>query len=168
MAQLLLELFSEDIPARMQEGAARDLERLARERLSQAELAFDAARTFAGPRRLTLVVDGLPSAQADRAEERKGPRLGAPESAVEGFVRSAGVPRASLSERDGAYFAMIERRGRPTVELLAEIIPAMVRGFPWPKSMTWGAGQLRWIRPLHRILCLFDGAIVPFDLEGLT
>jgi glycyl-tRNA synthetase beta chain len=168
MAQLLLELFSEDIPARMQDGAARDLERLARERLSQAELAFDAARTFAGPRRLTLVVDGLPDAQADRADERKGPRLGAPESAIEGFVRSAGVPRASLSERDGAYFATIARQGHPTAELLAEIIPAMVRGFPWPKSMTWGTGQLRWIRPLHRVLCVLDGAIVPFDLEGLA
>jgi glycyl-tRNA synthetase beta chain len=167
MPQLLLELFSEDIPARMQAGAARDLERLARERLAQAELAFDASRAFAGPRRLTLTGDGLPSAQEDRIEERKGPRLGAPRSAVEGFVRSAGVPRESLIERDGAYFATVARQGRPTAAILAEIVPAIVRGFPWPKSMTWATGALRWVRPLHRILCVFDRMIVPFEVDGL-
>jgi glycyl-tRNA synthetase beta chain len=167
MPQLLLELFSEDIPARMQAGAARDIERLARERLTQAELAFNALRAFAGPRRLTLIVDGLPSAQDDRVEERKGPRLGAPESAVEGFVRSAGVPRESLDVRDGAYFATIPRQGRSTAAILSEIVPAIVRGFPWPKSMTWGTGALRWVRPLHRILCVFDRMIVPFEVDGL-
>src|SRR5690348_8974115 len=105
MPQLLLELFSEEIPARMQAGAARDLERLARERLAAAELAFERIRSFAGPRRLTLVVDGLPAAQGDRVEERKGPRATAPEPAIAGFLRSAGVAREALVERDGVLFA---------------------------------------------------------------
>jgi len=168
MPQLLLELFSEDIPARMQVGAARDLGRLARERLGHAELAFDLVRAFAGLRRLTLVVDGLPGAQDNRLEERKGPRLGAPESAIEGFARSAGVARASLAEREGAYFATIARQGRPTAEILAEMVPAIVRAFPWPKSMTWGTGRLRWVRPLQRIICVFDRGLVAFDLDGLA
>jgi glycyl-tRNA synthetase beta chain len=167
MPQLLLELFSEEIPARMQTGAARDLARLARERLAQASLEFSELRTFAGPRRITLVVDGLPAAQADRAEERKGPRIGAPEAALEGFLRSAGVAREALVERDGVYFATLEHAGRPTADLIAEMVPAIVRAFPWPKSMTWGSGSLRWVRPLHRILCAFDRVVVPLAIDGL-
>jgi glycyl-tRNA synthetase beta chain len=167
MPQLLLELFSEEIPARMQAGAARDLERLTREKLAAAELEFDALRAFAGPRRLTLVVDGLPAAQAHRTEERKGPRVGAPEAAVEGFLRSAGVAREDLVERDGVWFAQVARGGRPTAPLLAELVVAIVRGFPWPKSMTWGSGDLRWVRPLQRILCVFDRVIVPLSIDGL-
>jgi glycyl-tRNA synthetase beta chain len=168
MPQLLFELFSEEIPARMQAGAARDLERLARERLAAAELEFEAMRAFAGPRRLTLVVDGLPKTQGDRFEERKGPRVGAPAVAIEGFLRSAGVQRHQLIERDGVYFAALHRAGRPAAQIIAEMAEAIVRGFPWPKSMTWGVGKLRWVRPLQRILCVFDREIVHVDIEGLA
>src|SRR5579863_9056140 len=165
MPQLLLELLSEEIPARMQAGAARDLERMARERLTAAELPFERLRAFAGPRRLTLVVDGLPAAQGDRTEERKGPRVGAPEQALAGFLRSAGVAQDELVERDGVWFATIARTGRPTPEIIAEMVEEIVRGFPWPKSMTWGAGRLRWVRPLQRILCVFDRQIVRLNIE---
>ncbi|MGH7022765.1 MAG: glycine--tRNA ligase subunit beta [Caulobacteraceae bacterium] len=167
MPELLVELFSEEIPARMQSGAARDLERVAADRLAQADLPFERLETFAGPRRLTLVAHGLPARQADRSEERKGPRIGAPEAAVAGFLRSAGVRREDLIERDGVLFAIIARAGRPASEVIAEIIVDIVGAFPWPKSMTWGATRLRWVRPLHRILCVFDGRPVPFALDGL-
>lgn len=168
MPQLLLELFSEEIPARMQAQAARDLERMARERLAAAGYLPEALKTFAGPRRLTLVAEGLAPAQADRAEERKGPRVGAPDQAVEGFMRSAGVARGDLIERDGVYFAVSHRKGRSTAEIIAEIVPAIVREFPWPKSMTWGAGDLRWVRPLQRILCVFAGEVVAFEVGGIA
>jgi glycyl-tRNA synthetase beta chain len=168
MPQLLLELLSEEIPARMQAGAQRDLERMAREQLGAAQLPFERLRAFAGPRRLTLVVDGLPAAQGDRVEERKGPRVGAPEAALAGFLRGAGVARQQLVERDGVYFAEISHTGRPTADLIAEIVEAIVRGFPWPKSMTSGASPLRWVRPLQRILCVFDGKTVPFEIEGMA
>jgi glycyl-tRNA synthetase beta chain len=167
MPQLLLELFSEEIPARMQAQAGRDLERMARERLSAAELAFDSLRAYGGPRRLTLVVDGLPAAQADRTEERKGPRANAPDQALQGFLRSTGLSRDQLIERDGVLFATLHRAGRPTPEIIAEMVEAIVRNFPWPKSMRWGSGQLRWVRPLQRILCVFDGEIVPFAIDGI-
>jgi glycyl-tRNA synthetase beta chain len=168
MAQLLVELLSEDIPARMQNGAARDLERLARDHLAKADLRFEAIAAFAGPRRLTLVVDGLPLAQADRTIERKGPRVDAPQNAIDGFLQSAGVSREQLIARDGVYFAAVARPGRPTVEIVGEIVPAIVRGFPWPKSMTWASGALRWVRPLRRILCVFDGQVAPFEIDGLA
>ncbi len=168
MPQLLVEFLSEDIPARMQAAAARDLERLAREHLAKAELSFDSLRAFAGPRRLTLVAEGLPLAQADRAGERKGPRVGAPPSAIDGFLASAGVSRDSLTVRDGIYFAAVARPGRPTARIVAEIVPAIARAFPWPKSMTWGSGALRWVRPLRRILCVFDRQVAPFEIDGLA
>ncbi|HWE47991.1 MAG TPA: glycine--tRNA ligase subunit beta [Caulobacteraceae bacterium] len=167
MPQLLLELFSEEIPARMQANAARDLERLFVDKLKDAGLEHGAVQSFAGPRRLTLVIDDLPVAQADRTEERKGPRANAPEQALEGFLRSTGLTRDQLVERDGVLFANIARKGRPTPQIVAEITDQVVRGFPWPKSMTWGAGSLRWVRPLKRILCLFDGAVVPFAIDGI-
>jgi len=168
MPQLLLELLSEEIPARMQAGAQRDLERMARDRLTAAELPFERLRAFAGPRRLTLVVDGLPAAQGDRTEERKGPRVGAPDAALAGFLRGAGVARDQLIERNGVYFANISRTGRPTAEIIAEMVEGIVRGFPWPKSMTSGVSSLRWVRPLRRILCVFDGKITPFEIEGIA
>jgi glycyl-tRNA synthetase beta chain len=167
MPQLLLELFSEEIPARMQADAARDLERMAGERLRAAGFAPEGLRTFAGPRRLTLVVDGLPAAQGDRSEERKGPRVGAPDAAVEGFLRSTGLTRDQLVDRDGVYFAVIARAGRATAEIIAEMVPDIVGAFPWPKSMKWGVGSLRWVRPLQRILCVFDGEIVGFNIEDI-
>jgi glycyl-tRNA synthetase beta chain len=167
MPQLLLELFSEEIPARMQAQAARDLERMARDKLAEQGLLPEALKTFAGPRRLTLVAEGLAAAQGDRSEERKGPRVGSPDQAIEGFLRSTGLTRAQLVERDGVYFAQIERKGRPTAEIIAQMVEEIVRAFPWPKSMTWGSGTLRWVRPLKRILCLFDGAVVPFAIDGI-
>ncbi len=167
MPQLLLELFSEEIPARMQAAAARDLERMAREHLAAAGFLPEALKTFAGPRRLTLVVEGLPIAQADRKEELKGPRVGAPPQAMEGFLRKAGLTQDQLVERDGVYMAFIEKTGRQTTEIVAEMVEAIVRGFPWPKSMTWGSGKLRWVRPLKRILCVFDREVVPFAIDGI-
>ncbi|WGM48521.1 Glycine--tRNA ligase beta subunit [Brevundimonas sp. NIBR10] len=165
MSQLLLELFSEEIPARMQPGAARDLERMATERLKAAGLTWDALTTFAGPRRLTLVIEGLPTATPDRAEEIKGPRANAPEQALEGFLRKTGLTRDQLTERDGVLFAVINEAGRPTPAVIAETVEAIVRAFPWPKSMRWADATLRWVRPLKRIVCLFDGAVVPFVID---
>ena len=168
MAEFLLELLSEEIPARMQAGAARDLERLIGDALKKAELDVSSLRSFGGPRRLTLVAEGLPARQADRVEERKGPRANAPEAAIEGFLRSTGLARTDLVERDGVLFANIARPGRPTAELLAEAVEAAVRAFPWPKSMTWGSGKLRWVRPLKSILCVFGGDIVPLTIDGIA
>ncbi|MCA0358097.1 MAG: glycine--tRNA ligase subunit beta [Proteobacteria bacterium] len=167
MPQLLLELFSEEIPARMQAQAAKDLERMAREHLAAAGFLPEALKTFAGPRRLTLVAEGLPLAQADRKEELKGPRVGAPPQAMEGFLRKAGLTQDKLVERDGVYMAFIEKKGRPTAEIIAEMVEAIVRGFPWPKSMIWGTKKLRWVRPLKRILCVLDREVVPFSIEGI-
>lgn len=151
----------------MQAGAARDLERMAGERLEAADLAFDRLAAFAGPRRLTLVADGLPARQPDRVEERKGPRVGAPEAALAGFLRSTGLEREALVERDGVWFATLARPGRATGEVVAEIAAAIIGAFPWSKSMTWGSGSLRWVRPLHRILAVFDGQIAPFAVDGI-
>lgn len=167
MAQLLLELFSEEIPARMQAGAARDLERMAAERLKAAGLTYEALTTFAGPRRLTLVVEGLPGATPDREEELKGPRANAPEQALEGFLRKTGLTREQLVERDGVLFAVISSKGQSTAELIPAMVDQIVRNFPWPKSMRWGSGALRWVRPLKRIVALFDGAVVPFEIDGV-
>ncbi len=167
MPQLLLELFSEEIPARMQQGAARDLERMAAERLKAAGLTYEALTTFAGPRRLTLVVEGLPAATPDREEELKGPRTSAPEQALDGFLRKTGLTKDQLSERDGVWFAVLSQKGRATTVLIPEMVDGIVRGFPWPKSMRWGSGTLRWIRPLKRITALFDGHVVPFEIDGI-
>jgi glycyl-tRNA synthetase beta chain len=168
MPQLLLELFSEEIPARMQAGAARDLERMAREKLAAEGLLPEALTAFAGPRRLTLVAEGLAASQADRHEERKGPRVGSPDQAIEGFLRSTGLTRDQLTERDGVYFAHLHKAGRPTSEIIAEMVDGLIRSFPWPKSMVSGTSKLRWVRPLQRILCVFDGQIVPFEIDGFV
>ena len=168
MPQLLVELFSEEIPARMQAGAARDLERMATDRLKAAGLTWEALTTFAGPRRLTLVVEGLPAATPDREEEIKGPKTSAPEQALEGFLRKTGLTREQLVERDGVLFAVISEKGRATATLIPEMVERIVRDFPWPKSMRWGTGSLRWVRPLKRIVCLFDGAVVPFAIDGIA
>ena len=164
MPQLLLEIFSEEIPARMQQGAARDLERMASERLKAAGLTWDALTTWAGPRRLTLVIEGLPTATPDREEEVKGPKTSAPDQALEGFLRKTGLTKEQLVERDGVYFAVLSQKGRQTTEVIAETVDAVIRAFPWPKSMRWGDATLRWVRPIKRILCLFDGAVVPFTI----
>lgn len=171
MAEFLLELFSEEIPARLQAQAADDLKRLVTDKLKAAGLVFADARAFVTPRRLTLVIDGLPLSQPDISEERKGPRADAPSAAVEGFLKSTGLTRDQIEVRDtdkGAIlFAVIKRQGHPTATVLAEMIPDVIRTFPWPKSQRWGSGVLRWVRPLQSILCLLDGVIVDFDVDGV-
>jgi glycyl-tRNA synthetase beta chain len=172
MAELLLELFSEEIPARMQVRAREDLARLLAAKLDEAELECKEIRTYATPRRLIAVVEGLPSRSPDMREEKKGPRVDAPEAAISGFLRSAGLSSADQAERredrKGAYYvAIIEKKGRPTPAVVAEIVPEIVKSFPWPKSMRWGYGKLRWVRPLHSILCLLDGKPVPFEVDGI-
>jgi glycyl-tRNA synthetase beta chain len=179
MPDLLLELFSEEIPARMQAKAADDLKKLVADRLVDAGLVYEAARAFATPRRLALVVEGVPARQPDLKEEKKGPRVGAPERAIEGFLKSAGL--ASIDEakiqkdpkRGDFYVALIDRPGRAAIDVLAEILPEVVRGFPWPKSMRWGSGSLSWVRPLHSIVATFgpqteDPDIVPFAVDGVA
>lgn len=172
MAELLLEFFSEEIPARMQPRAQGDLTRLLEEKLKAAGLDFDEIKTFATPRRLTAVVDGLPKRSPDVREERKGPRVGAPEKAIEGFLKSAGLGSLDEAEvredkKGDFYVALIEKPGRDTAEVIAEIVPEIVRTFPWPKAMRWGAGKLRWVRPLHSILCLLGGKVVEFEIDGI-
>jgi glycyl-tRNA synthetase beta chain len=172
MAELLLELFSEEIPARMQARAREDLARLLASALGDAGLEYKEMKTYATPRRLVAVVAGLPSRSPNLREEKKGPRVDAPDAAIKGFLKSAGLTSVDQAEtredKKGAYYAaLLEKRGRPTAEVVAEIIPEIVRSFPWPKSMRWGRGRLRWIRPLHSILCLFDGKLVPFEVDGI-
>lgn len=171
MAELLLELFSEEIPARMQPRACDDLERLVAKALADAALECATIKAYATPRRLALHITGLPKAQADVREERRGPRADAPAQAIEGFLKSTGLTRDQLEQRadkKGTFlYAVIERAGRATAEVLADILPGLIRDFPWPKSMRWGAGALRWVRPLQSILCLFDGVVVPFDVDGI-
>ncbi len=171
MPDLLLELFSEEIPARMQTRAVRELERLVAGALSDHGLLFEAARSFAGPRRLTLSICGLPGKQPDRTEEKKGPRIGAPEKAIQGFLKSAGITleqcEVRSDDRGAWYVASLSRTGRPAVEVLAEIIPDAIQRLPWPKSMRWGDGSFRWVRPLHSIVAVFDGDVVPFEIAGL-
>ena len=171
MADLLLELFGEEIPARMQARAADDLKRLVTASLKAAELPIEAAEAYVTPRRLILHITGLPLAQPDVREEKRGPKVDAPEKAIEGFLRGNGVTRAQCEERElpkGKFlFAVIERQGRPTAEVLAEFLPTAFADLPWPKSMRWGAGTIRWVRPLHSIIALLDGAVVPLSFAGI-
>ena len=172
MAELLLELFSEEIPSRMQTRACEDLARLLGQALAGAGLEYKDLKTFATPRRLVAVVAGLPARSPAVREEKKGPRVDAPEAAINGFVKSAGLASIAEVERredkKGAFYvALIEKRGRPAAEVVAEIVPEIVSNFPWPKSMRWGSGKLRWVRPLHSILCLLDGKVVPFEVDGI-
>jgi glycyl-tRNA synthetase beta chain len=173
MPQLLIELFSEDIPARMQARAAEDLQRLVTTKLAAAGLETGVAAAHSTPRRLALVIDGLAERTADVREERKGPRVGSPEQAVAGFLRGAGLSSLEQCEqRDtgkGAFwFAVVEKPGRATAEVLPGIIIETIRELPWPKSMRWATSDFRWVRPLHHILAVFDGKPVEgsFDLGG--
>ncbi|NIJ41712.1 glycyl-tRNA synthetase beta chain [Parvibaculum indicum] len=173
MSEFLLELFSEEIPARMQLRAADDLKRLVSDALKAEGVAVGAAEAYATPRRLALVIEGLPEKTPDVREERKGPKVGAPEKAIEGFMRAAGlssIEEAEIREdkKGRFYVAAIEKPGREMADVLAEIVPQAIRNFPWPKSMRWGTGSLRWVRPLHSILCIFGGKVVPFEFEGLS
>ena len=176
MPDLLIELFSEEIPARMQAKAAADLKKLVTDGLVDAGLTYASAGAFSTPRRLALSVEGLTSESPDTREERKGPKVGAPDGAIDGFCRGAGVSRDSLEVRDTGkgevYFAVIEKPGRKDADIIAEVLESTVRNFPWPKSMRWGTGTLKWVRPLHSIICILsaeDGAqIVPVTIEGIT
>ncbi|MFO1248988.1 MAG: glycine--tRNA ligase subunit beta [Alphaproteobacteria bacterium] len=173
MPDLLLELFSEEIPARMQAGAARDLERLMVGALTDRGFLFEGAKAFAGPRRLTLAIAGLPAKQSDVREELKGPKTDAPAAALEGFLKKTGLTRDQLkvekTPKGDVYMAVIERAGRETPHVLAEIIPEVMAKLPWPKSMRWKPGMsVRWVRPLHSILCTFDGELVPFSFAGIS
>ncbi|MBA4210734.1 MAG: glycine--tRNA ligase subunit beta [Parvibaculum sp.] len=172
MSELLLELFSEEIPARMQKRGGEDLVRLVGDALKEAGVEGKNARAYATPRRLALVIDGLPERTPDVKEERKGPKVGAPQQAIDGFLRAAGlasIDQATVQEdKKGAFYvAVTEKKGRATAELIAEIVPGVIRAFPWPKSMRWGAGSLRWVRPLHSIICLLGGNVVPFEVDGI-
>src|SRR6202047_780879 len=182
MPDLLLELFSEEIPARMQARAAEDLRRLVTGALHEPGLSHEGPASFATPRRLALHIAGLPARQPDTREEKRGPRVGAPDAAVQGFLKSAGLK--SLAEakiqRDSKkgefYIAVMEQKGRETIEVLADVLPPVIKGFPWPKSMRWGeasarTGSLRWVRPLHAILATFgpeteETDVVPFVIDG--
>ncbi|MEM6375379.1 MAG: glycine--tRNA ligase subunit beta [Pseudomonadota bacterium] len=176
MPDLLIELFSEEIPARMQSKAAQDLRHRVCAGLEAAGLSFGTAEAFATPRRLVLALPGLDAASPTLTEERRGPRVDAPEKAIEGFLRGAGVAREALEVRDDkkgqVYVAQITRPGRPASEIVAEVLAETVRNFPWPKSMRWGAGSLRWVRPLQSILCLLsegeDAQVVPVEIEGVS
>ena len=173
MPELLLELFSEEIPARMQQRAGDDLARAVNKALMDAGFMPEDVKSFAGPRRLVCIVGGLPARQPDRREEKKGPRVGAPEKAVEGFLKSAGLSsldqcETRLDKKGEFYVAVIEQAGRDTAMVIAELLPGIIRGFSWPKSMRWSDGDLRWVRPLHRILCVFNDEPVPFEIEGVT
>lgn len=168
MAQLLIELFSEEIPARMQLGAARDFERLFGDKLKGSGLTFDSIKAYVGPRRLALVVEGLPAEQSAVTEEVKGPKDGAPEQAMAGFLRKVGLSQDQLVLENGVWMARIEKPGRKTADVLGGMLNDVILGFPWPKSMRSGVSTFRWVRPLKRILFLFDGQVIPFELEGLT
>jgi len=172
MSDFLLELLSEEIPARMQEKASADLARLFTEELAKSGLRSGRLTSYATPRRLTLIAHDLPEATEAVSEETKGPKNSAPPQALEGFLRKTGLAREQLVERDGTFFAVVERPGRATAEVLAEAVPAIIRAFPWPKSMRWGAASqstasLRWVRPLQGIVALFGEAIVEIEIDGL-
>ncbi|WP_153770938.1 glycine--tRNA ligase subunit beta [Labrenzia sp. CE80] len=179
MPDLLLELFSEEIPARMQRRAAEDLKSLVTNALVDAGLPYEGAKGFATPRRLVLHVAGVPAASAATREERKGPRVGSPDKAVEGFLRGAGlssIDEATIQsdpKKGEFYVAVIEKPGRQAIDIMSEFMPGLIKGFPWPKSMRWGTGSMRWVRPLHSIVATFgpeteEPDVVPFEVEGVT
>lgn len=172
VSDFLLELRSEEIPARMQAGARESLDKLFRKEMDAAGVALGDVTVWSTPRRLALIARGLPQATAAVSEELKGPRVGAPPQALEGFLRKTGLTEDHLTERDGVLYAITAKPGRATADVLAEAIPAIVRAFPWPKSQRWGAASLhseslRWVRPLSAIVALLDGAVVPCEVGGV-
>ncbi len=182
MPDLLLELFSEEIPARMQRQASENLKKLVTDALVNGGLTYEGAKAFVTPRRLALSIHGLPLRQADLKEETKGPRGGAPEGAIQGFLKAAGLTsiaeaKVQNDKKGDFYIAITEKKGRATQDVIAELIPSIVRSFPWPKSMRWGKesehpGSLTWVRPLHSIICTFgpeteDPEVVRFDIDGI-
>jgi len=172
MPEFLLEILSEEIPARMQAKAAQDLGRLVTEGLNAGGLTAEAIRTYVTPRRLILVAEGVPAASADVAEEKRGPRIDAPQQALDGFLKSTGLTVDQLEQRDTGkgvfYFAVLSRKGRLATEVLTETVEGAMAGFPWPKSMRWGTNSVRWVRPIQSILALFNGEIVPITFGPVT
>src|SRR5579863_5272730 len=183
MPDLLLELFSEEIPARMQARAAEDLRKSVTDRLVATGLVYEGAKAFVTPRRLTLAVHGVPVRQPDIREEKKGPRVGAPDNAIAGFVKAAGLKsideaKVQPDKKGDFYVAAIEKPGRTALEVIGEILPEVIKSFPWPRSMRWGAaskapGALTWVRPLHSIVATFgpeteEPDIVPFSVDGIA
>jgi len=173
MPQLLLEILSEEIPARMQAKAEADLVKALMDGLTAAGLIPEGIKGFSGPRRLVAVVEGLPIKSADVTEDIQGPKEGAPQPAIDGFLRKAGLKSIAeahlhdVPKKGKIYIAHVRRPGRETAALVAELIPQIIRNFHWPKSMRWGSGDLRWVRPISRILCTFDGEVVPFEVDGI-
>ncbi|MFZ1476907.1 MAG: glycine--tRNA ligase subunit beta, partial [Sphingorhabdus sp.] len=173
MTDFLLELRSEEIPARMQDKAREDLARLFTAELDKAGLKAADIITYATPRRLALIAKGLPLETEAVSEETKGPKVGAPPQAMEGFLRKVGLTQDQLVERDGVFFAVVEKPGRKTADVLAEAIPAIIRAFPWLKSQRWGAASastesLRWVRPLQGIVALLGDDVVPCEIDGIV
>jgi glycyl-tRNA synthetase beta chain len=172
MSELLLELFSEEIPARLQTKAAEDLKSLITNGLVDAGLLYEGAQVHATPRRLVLSVEGLNAKAADTREERKGPKVDAPQAAIDGFLRSTGLSLEQLTKQDDkkgqVYMAIIKKAGRNATDVIAQLVPEVIRKFPWGKPMRWGSGSLKWVRPLQSILCTFDGEVVPFDVDGIV
>jgi glycyl-tRNA synthetase beta chain len=176
MADLLIELFSEEIPARMQTRAAQDLKKMVTDGLVENGITYAGAAAFATPRRLALTIQGVLDHSPATREERKGPRVDAPEKAIQGFLRGAGLTMDQLDIRDEkkgqVYFAVIEKTGRPAADIVAEVLENAIRNFPWPKSMRWGAGALRWVRPLHSIICLLTtdtgSTVVPVQIDDIA
>ncbi len=170
MSQLLFELFSEEIPARMQRRAADDLKRLTTEALKDASLSFSEIHCFTTPRRLALVIDGMPNAQPDVKEEKRGPRTDAPQQAIDGFLRANAITIDECEKREVGkgefWFAVIERTGRKTSDVLAQILPELLHKLPWQKSMRWGEGAFRWVRPLQRVMCVYDGELLAIETPG--
>ena len=168
MPDLLLEVLSEEIPARMQAGGAEQLKTQVLSRLEEARLAFDASevKSYATPRRLALIVPGLPAVQPDITVERKGPRVDAPEKAIQGFLKSTGLTLDDCERRETpkgpVWFAVKREKGRPTGDLLADLLPQALAAVSWPKSMRWEESGTRWVRPIRSILCLLDDQVVPF------
>lgn len=173
MPELIIEIHSEEIPASMQKPAAERLLQQIIKGFRDRGIAVEdgASACFSTPRRLAVVVKSLPARQPDSSEERRGPSVDAPPKAIEGFLKSVGLTRDRIEERDtdkGSYlFARIDREGRPTTDIIEELLPQIMRGFQWPKSMRWGAGSLRWVRPIRSVLCLFDGKAVEFEVDGI-
>lgn len=172
MSEFFLELFSEEIPARMQADAAEHIKTFMTKALAENKLDFEEAVSFAASRRLGLCVKGLPAAQADLVEERKGPSVAAPQQALDGFLKSVGLTKEQLEVRETPkgtfYFAFLSHKGRPTAEVLKDAVSSLLTSFPWPKSMRWAEHKEHWVRPLHAIVCLFDGAVVPVTFAGVT
>ncbi|HWC56084.1 MAG TPA: glycine--tRNA ligase subunit beta, partial [Sphingomicrobium sp.] len=168
MADFLLELLSEEIPARMQAGARNELARLFAECTGDAGLATGAIDVHSTPRRLVLIARDVAEGTEANREEIKGPRNSAPQQALEGFLRKTGLSREQLEDRDGVYFAIVERPGRHAAEILGETVKRIVADFPWPKSMRWGFGSLRWVRPLHGIVAMLGEEIVPVEIDGIA